>query len=342
MTTARREIHAHVEKLGQIAQGFFASSAINAVTRLGIAELLDNKPLSVEEMAERTETNKDALARVMRLLCSLGIFKEIEHGVFANSEASNLMKADHENSQKDMLLFISNPLHFKAYTDMMPTLRDGRSAAHHTWGKGIFDVFAEDEEEQRLFDNAMTSFSRRAIPGILDAYDFSGIGKLVDVAGGHGALLTSILLEYPDMNGVLFDLPHVAPGASARIESLDLAHRCEVVSGDFFKEVPSGDAIVMKHIIHDWNDDEAAAILRNCHKALTKSGPRKVLLVEMLLAEINQACVSKFMDIEMLMLPGGRERTENQFAELFESAGFELNEIFRSKGPWVVLEAVAN
>lgn len=323
------------EKLGQISHGFLASSALNAITRLGVADVLDDKSMSIEELASKTSANKDALCRVLRLLCSLGVFEEVSEMTFANNETSHLIKRNAEGSMRDMLLFMANPFHFRAYTDMLPTILDGKTAAHHMWGKEIFEVFAEDKEEQQLFDNAMTTFSRQAVPQILDAYDFSGIAKLVDVAGGYGALLTSILLKHTDMHGVLFDLPHLANGAKQRIEELKLSGRCDIVSGDFFKSVPGGDAIIMKHIIHDWDDEQAIKILKNCREA----GVNKVLLVEMLLADGHEPHPSKFMDIEMMMLPGGRERTEKQFSLLFENAGFSLKRTVRTKGPLVVLEA---
>jgi hypothetical protein len=329
-----------MEKLGQVSHGFFASSALNAITRLGIAEILHGQPLTIEELAKRTSTNADALGRALRLLCSLGIFEEVSPGKFANNDTSDLMRADAEGSQKEMLLFIADSLHFKAYTDMLPVIRDGKTAAHHVWGKEAFDVLADDQQAQTRFNNAMTNLSRRAVPAVLDAYDFSDIGKLVDVAGGHGKLLTGILQKYPAMRGVLFDLEHVIPGAMKCISDLKMSDRCEVVSGDFFKAVPSGDAIIMKHIIHDWDDERAIAILKNCLRSLNKTGVRKILLVEMLLSEMNEPHVSKFMDIEMLMLPGGRERTKQQFADLFDKAGLELKRVVPTKGPLVVLEAV--
>jgi hypothetical protein len=336
MSTVTQPSAAAMQKLGQIAHGFIGSSALNAIARLGVADLLHPKPLTIDELAKQTSTNKDALGRVMRFLCSIGIFEEVSPDKFANNDASELMREDVAGSQRDLLLFLCDPFHMKAYADMLPTIRDGKTGAYHVWGKEIFEVFAENKEEQILFDNAMTNISKTNIETILDAFDFSDISKLVDVAGGHGALLTGILRKYPSMRGVLFELPHVAPGAKENIAKLNLADRCEVVDGDFFKSVPSGDAIIMKHIIHDWDDDRAVTILKNCKEA----GVQKVLLVELLLAETNEPEVSRFMDIEMLMMPGGRERTEKQFAELFARAGMKLNRVVRTKSPSVVLEGV--
>lgn len=329
---------AAAHKVSQIAGGYIASSALNALIRLGIADLLAEKPLTVKELAERTGTKEDALYRALCLISGMGIFEELPNKTFTNNEESNSIRKNLPDTQHDMVAFISDPFHFKAYTDMLPVLRDGRTASEHVWGKPIFEVFAADNAEQVLFDNAMTSSSKGSIPNILKHYDFSGIETLVDVAGGHGALITAILAKSPNVKGILFDLPHVVHGAKARIQEMGLEGRCEMVEGDFFKSVPNGDAIVMKHIIHDWDDEQAIAILKNCHKAMPAHG--KVILLEMILSGPNQADFSKIMDIEMLMLPGGRERTEEQYATLFSKAGFKLKGVTSTGAPTSVIEAV--
>lgn len=328
------------ERIACVANGYVAASALNAIVRMGVPDLLAKGAQPVEKLAEQTGSHADSLARVLRLLCSLGIFEETGDGVFVNNESSEFLRADVPNSQRDMVLFIADPFHFKVYADMVPTIKDGRTGAEHLFGKDVFDVFAQDKEEQACFDNAMTHFSKQATPTILEAYDFSGIETLVDVAGGHGFLLTSILNKYPGMKGILFDLPHVVTGAEPRIKELGLIDRCQMVSGDFFKSVPTGDAYIMKHIIHDWDDDRAVEILKNCRKALAEKGARKMLLVEMILSGRNEMHPSKFLDVEMLMLPGGRERTERGYRELFERSGFKLDRIVRTNSPTAIIEAI--
>jgi hypothetical protein len=176
------------------------------------------------------------------------------------------------------------------------------------------------------------------IPAVLDAYDFSGIATLVDIAGGHGRILTSILQKYPAMRGVLFDLDHVIAGAVPRIEELGLSDRCRALPGDFFAAVPEGgDAYIMKHIIHDWDDDRAAAILGNIRKAMNRGG--RVILLEAVVLPGNQPDFAKVIDLEMLLLPGGRERTEGEFRALFARAGFELTRIVPTQSPLSVIEA---
>ncbi|MGH8459550.1 MAG: methyltransferase, partial [Nevskiales bacterium] len=209
--------------------------------------------------------------------------------------------------------------------------------ADRVLGKPIFDYFPTDREESEIFNAAMISMTAMVIPATLEAYDFSGIGTLVDVAGGHGSVLTGILEKHPQMRGILFDLEHVVAGAKPRLERLGLAGRVQLASGDFFQSVPAGgDAFVMKHIIHDWDDARALTILQNCRKASPKA---KVILLEAVLPSGNDPHFGKLLDLEMLTLPGGRERTEDEFRSLFAKAGYRLARVVPTKSPLSVVEA---
>jgi hypothetical protein len=186
----------------------------------------------------------------------------------------------------------------------------------------------------------MTDFSAVMIPAALEAYDFSYLnGKtLVDIAGGHGKVLTEILVKHPEIRGKLFDLDHVVSGATPKIEALGLTARCSTCSGDFFKEVPSGDAYVMKNIIHDWDDAKATTILKNIHKA--SPGDARVILFEGVITAGNAPSLGKWIDLEMLLLPGGKERTEEEYRALFAGAGFRVTRVVETKSPLCVIEAV--
>jgi hypothetical protein len=191
-----------------------------------------------------------------------------------------------------------------------------------------------------VFNDAMTAFSRSVAPAALDAYDFSGIRTLVDVAGGHGEILMSILRAHPEMRGVLYDVDHVIEGAKPRLTQAGLSDRCEAVAGDFFKSVPpGGDGYIMKHIIHDWDDDRATVILKNIRTALQGQSDGRVLLLEAVIQAGDKPDLAKFIDLEMLLMPGGRERTAEEFARLFARAGFKLTRVVPTSSPLCVIEA---
>lgn len=326
------------DQLMQFASGFMISSALNAVTRLKIADLLAPGPMSAQELARQTSTNADALNRVMRMLAGVGLFEQPVNGTYGLNNISDLLRTDSPRSMHDSVNFLCDPFHLECYKDMLPTLVDGRTASEHVWNENIFDVFARTPDVQSRFDNAMTNMTKSTVAAVLEAYDFSRIGTLVDVAGGHGLLLSSVLQRYPQMKGIVFDLPHVIHGAERCLQAAGLADRCGTLAGDFFKSVPAGDAIIMKHIIHDWSDEQALCILKNCRAAL-KQDDGTLLLVEMLLPSDDKPHFSKVLDIEMLMLPGGRERTDEEYRDLLFKTGFEHFRVVRTESPYVVIEA---
>jgi hypothetical protein len=322
----------------QIATGYIASTALYVAARLRLADLLADGPRAADDLARTTGMHADALYRVLRALSAIGVFEEVAARVFANTPPSETMRSGHPGSTYDMALWISDPFHLRVYADAMHTMATGQPAVEKTTGVPVFEVFPRDPALSEIFNNAMTSFSAFIVPAVLEAYDFSGIGTIVDIAGGHGQLLMSVVGKHPGMRGVLFDLDHVIAGAVPRIAAAGLASRITTESGDFFSAVPSGgDAYIMKHIIHDWDDQRASAILRNIRSAMKPGG--RVILVESVLAPPNTPDFGKLMDLEMLLLPGGRERTEAEFRALFSAAGFELTRIVPTKSPLSVLEA---
>jgi hypothetical protein len=203
----------------------------------------------------------------------------------------------------------------------------------------VFPWFEQNPAQAKIFNDAMTSMSLGSSAAVLSAYDFTGISKLVDVGGGHGLLLAAILEKYPQMKGVLYDAPSVIAGAQEVLAARGIADRCETVAGDFFQSAPAGgDAYILKHIIHDWSDEECVTILRHCHAGMTAGG--KVLIVEMVLPERNLPGVSKFLDLEMLQFLSGCERTETEYRDLLARAGFELTRIVPTPSPYSVVEGV--
>jgi hypothetical protein len=325
--------------LFQIATGHMVASALQIVVRLGIADRLANESKTAAELAALVNVKEDALYRVLRALASVGVFDEVAPRRFALTPAGELLRQGVPGSMYDMALWISSPFHFKVYAEMMHSVRTGAPAAEKLVGMPVFDYFKREKELSEIFNNAMTAFSTAVIPAAIDAYDFSGIDLLVDVAGGHGAVLTAILREYPTMCGVLFDVDHVIAGAGPLIEAAGVADRCRTESGNFFKSVPPGaDAYIMKHIIHDWDDAQALAILENIRVAIGNNRGR-VILLEAVLQPGNAPDLGKLIDLEMLLMPGGRERTADEFDALFAKAGFELTRIIPTASPLSVIEA---
>ena len=323
----------------QLSLGYMASSALRVVTQLEIPDLLADGPKSVAALARNAQANEDALYRVLRALASVGVFEETEPRVFALTPAAETLRRGTPDSLRDMVLWIADPIHYRCFPEMLHAVKTGEPVIEKVTGSACFAYFEKDKVTGEVFNAAMTGFSAMMIPAVLEAYDFSPLngGKLVDVAGGHGHVLTEILKKYPKINGMLFDLAHVAEGAKEPIRSAGLEGRCGVASGDFFVSVPPGNAYIMKHIIHDWDDERALKILRSIHAAAI--GKAKVILLESVLEPGNEPHLAKWIDIEMLMLPGGRERTEEEFAKLCEKAGFCLTRVVRTKSPVCVIEA---
>ena len=324
----------------QVATGYIASSALYAAITLNIADHLARGPKGVAELATATTANEDALYRVLRLLASLGIFAEVGPRQFALTPAAELLRKDVPGSLRGMAVFLPDPVHYRIYEDIMDSMLTGKPAVETALGMPVFEYLAKNPEYSQVFNDAMTAMSAPVAGAAIEAYDFSTIGTLVDVAGGHGEVLMSILKANPNVKGILADLGHVVDGAKPRLASAGLADRCQTVACDFFAAVPEGgDAYIMKHIIHDWDDERASMILKNIGTAMgAKKG--KVILLESVIAAGATPDLGKFIDIEMLLLPGGRERTADEFRSLFERSGFTMTKVVPTKSPLSVIEAI--
>ena len=327
------------QQLFQIAGGYVFSAALWVVVNAGVADHLAAAPKSVAELATATGTNEDALYRILRLLASAGVFEEAAPRMFRLTPAAELLQKNHPRSMRDLAFFIADPFHLRVYADLDVSLKAGRPAVEQAVGMPVFDYLAKNREYSEIFNRAMTGLSAAVVPATLEAYDFGGIGTLVDVAGGHGELLMTVLKKYPAMRGILMDLDHVLAGAKPRIEAAGMAGRLQTAAGDFFKAVPSGgDAYIMKHIIHDWDDARAGRILKSINTAMGATKGR-VILLEGIIQPGNAPDFGKILDIEMLAFPGGRERTADEFRALFTHAGFELTSITPTHSPVCVIEA---
>jgi O-methyltransferase domain/Dimerisation domain len=322
-----------------LARGYAPATCLYAAAKLKIADLLADGPKPVSELARASNAQEDALYRSLRALASVDVFRETTPRTFANTPLSEAIRSDLTGSARDAVLFMADPLHLRIYGELMHTLTTGETAFRKITGMAPFEFFRQDGEENKLFNDAMTSLSRQFIQPVIEHYDFGDSGTLADIGGGHGILLGTILQTHPGLRGIVFDLPNVIEGAEAQIESLGLGSRCEVRGGDFFQSVPPAERYVMKSIIHDWDDGHALTILKNCVEAMR--GPSgKIILLEMVVGPTNEPGLAKWIDIEMLAVAGGRERTEAEYANLLARAGLRLARVVPTAGPLAVIEAV--
>jgi SAM-dependent methyltransferase len=326
--------------LTQLITASLGAQAVYVAAKLGIADLLSSGAKSTNDLAAATHTDAPSLYRVLRALASQGVFTEVSDHVFGLTPMAQLLRSDSTRSLRDLAIFMGEDWHWKVWGRTLYSVRTGKPAWGEAHGQEVFPYFQANPEASRIFNNAMTSLSSLAIQAVIDGFDFSGIEALVDIAGGHGRLLTAILAANPSVRGVLFDLPHVIEGARESVKVTGVASRVEFVEGDFFAEVPAGaDAYIMKHIIHDWDDARALKILSNIRRVMKENG--RVLLVESVISPGNEADLGKLMDLEMLVSPGGKERTAAEYGELFVSAGLRLTRIVQTKSPYSVIEAIA-
>jgi O-methyltransferase domain/Dimerisation domain len=321
-------------RIMQLATGYQISQALHVVAQLGLADLLKDGPQSAEELAKVTHTNADALYRVLRALASLGVFAEAGPRSFALTPLSESLRSDVPGSLRALVLFLADNMHWAVFQDLEHSVQTGQPAFDHVFGQKLFQYFGERPQESLLFDQAM-AVSGSIGPAVAEAYDFSKFHTITDVGGGNGALLAAILNEHSRPRGILFDLQHAIE--HARAAGLLPAGRSELAVGDFFESIPAGaDAYVFKSIIHDWPDDKARTILQVCRRAMSSTG--KLLLVELLIPPDSSPDFSKFLDLEMLAIASGRERTEDEFRQLLASAGFRLERIVPTESSFSIIE----
>jgi hypothetical protein len=326
--------------LMQMATAYWVSQSIYAAAKFGIADQLKSGPMHYEQLAIATGSDAQSLYRLLRALASVGIFAEGESGYFTSTPLGDFLRSDIPGSVRDASIMMGDPEHYNSWGNILHSIKTGESAFENLFGLNAFEYYAQNPEPAAVFERAMTSFSSTEIAAVIAGYDFSSIHRLVDVAGGHGSLLVSILKANPGLEGILFDQADVIDRARALVASETTANRCQLIAGNFFDSVPAGgDAYILKHIIHDWDDERAIAILKQCHRAMTEDG--RVLVVEQVIPEGNEPFMGKLLDMNMLvMCPGGKERTATEYQELFEAAGFKLTRIVPTSTFVSVVEGV--
>ena len=327
------------EQMMQMLTGAWVARSISAAARLRVADHVPaGAAATVESLAAATGAHAPSLYRLMRALASVGVFAEEEGGRFRHTPLSEVLRTG-AGSMRAVADSIFGGVQHRSWGALDHSLRTGGIACDHVYGADVWEVFAKDPREQQAFDDAMSEFTAMFNPPVVRAYDFSKIDTLVDVGGGHGALLAAIAEANPRLRGTVYDQPHVVPGAASRFAAAGLSDRLGVQGGNFFESVPAGaDAYLMKLIIHDWDEPRATTILRNVHAA-ARPGAR-LLVVDSVVPPGPGPDFSKFADVNMMVMTGGRERTESQFRTLFNAAGFDLLHVHPTEGPLSIVEGV--
>jgi hypothetical protein len=324
----------------ELISGYWISQMVYAVTRLGVPEALSGKSLAPGEIAARVGANEAFLRRVLRALASVGVFAENTRGRFSLTPLGRTLRAGQPGSLRDFALMMVDDHNWRAWGALLETLKTGQTAFDACYGMGHFDYLALHPEKSREFSASMASISGTENEAVARGYPYGRHTTLVDVGGAHGHLLAAILRRHKKLRGILYDRPEVVEGAEASgfVTSPGVRDRVRVAGGSFFESVPRGaDAYLMKYILHDWDDARCATILGHCREALAAGG--RVLAVDRVIRAGNGPDWSKWLDINMMVVPGGLERTADEFRALFAQAGLRLLKIHKTATPLSILEA---
>lgn len=337
-STPRSDASASPAAMLQMMTGYWVSQAIYVAAKLGIADMLAEGPVDVDLLAEASESHAPSLRRVLRALATVDVFTEPTPGSFALRPLGELLRTDLPGSMRSLGIMYAEE-QYQAWGEALHSVKTGETAFPRQFGMDYFPYLADHPESNRVFNEAMTGFTAQLVGGVLEAYDFSSLGTVMDVGGSYGTMLAAILRRNPGIRGILFDQPHVVADADAHLAAEGLADRCTTVGGDFFTEVPSGaDAYVLAQILHDWDDERCTVILEQCRRAMAADG--KLLVIELVLPENENPFFGKWLDLHMMVLLGARERTESEYAALLASAGFELTRVIPTTSGTSIVEAI--
>jgi hypothetical protein len=310
-----------------LINGFQITQAIRVASTLRIADHLNDGARSADELAALAKCHTDSLYRLLRALAAVGVFREDEGRKFALTPMGDCLRTDSTTPLGAWAEVVGSPYFWQTWGHLLHSVQSGENAFQNLNGKDVWQFRAEYPEYGAAFDRAMTQLSRGSTEAAIGAYNFSAFNHVVDVGGGQGLMLAAILRAHPHLRGTLFDQPDVVAGAKTVLMERGVIDRCNIVGGSFFEAVPEGaDAYLMRVVIHDWEDDEAIAILKVCRRAMPKTA--KLLLIERLIAPPNEMPSAKFSDLNMLVSPGGRERTREEFSNLLAKSAFELTLVF--------------
>ena len=338
---ARTSDEPTLAKMRGLIFGFSITRSIAAAAELGIADLLAGGSRTAAELASACGVLERPLYRMLRALAGEGVFVENNDGRFALTPLAELLRADHPGSIRDWAIYLAD-LPYRSSFEMLHSLRTGESAFRKVFGASVFEYVAAHAEYTPKVFRAMSSISAARIAGLLEAYDFSDITNLVDVGGAHGAMTAAIAKRYPRVRCTCFDLSSAEQGALKTFRDHEVSDRCDFVGGDVFEDFPAGaDAYLLSAVLHDWSDERCLQILRNCRGRVADKG--RLLIIDIVLSDGKNMpdTYRNFLDLAMLtQTDGGMERTESEFRELLEAAGFGLNRVIPMKAPQCVIEAL--
>jgi len=322
----------------QMLHGLHFSTCLSCLAQLGIPDLVETGPKSADELAAQVGVQPQALYRLMRATASIGVLAEGPDGKFSETPLSAALRSNARPSARNLAIMGAREWHMRGWGRLEYTVRTGKTALDDVYGMPAFEYFSTHPAEAKIFNDTMTGLSMLDSPAIAEAYSFDGVRSIVDVGGGHGLLLANILERNPQLRGTLYEVPHVIEGARNG-PLLPVMDRCTLTAGDMFTSVPAGaDVYIMKHIIHDWPDDVCVKILSSCRQGVNPGG--KLLVADSVIQPGNEFSFGKIMDIQMMIFPGGRERTAEQFRELLAASGWRLNRIIPTAAPESIMEGL--
>jgi hypothetical protein len=322
----------------QMITGHWVSQLLGALCRLGIPDALAEQPLTSAVVAEKCGSNRDATYRILRAATGLGLFKEVRPDTFQLTPLGGVLESNAPGSLREFSIAETDYGHWMAWGCLTDSVKTGERAAPKALGKEIFQWYDEHPQEAAVFGGAMSNLAAMVAGEVANICDFSRAKKIVDVGGSHGTLLGAVLKKNPGASGIVIDLPSVADRARRALEANGLAGRAEAIGGDFFVDLPEGDAYLLKQILHDWNDEQCRTILANCARRLAAGG--RIYIVEMVIPDDNSPSLASLMDLNMMVMLPGRERSLKEYKMLIDASGLRFERVLQTQSPFQIIEAL--
>ena len=324
------------QRLFQMITGYWVSQLVGTIAELGVVDAIEERPRTAAEIAKETETDADAMSRVLRAAASVGLVRA-DGDRWTTTELGNHLRAGAKGSMRDMAIAQTSTGHWSPWGRFRQAVREGKRQTPAALGCEIWDHYAKSPREGAAFSGAMNDLARLVAGEVVRLVAAKDARRVIDVGGANGTLLAAFVAANASVSGVLLDLPHVVDGARAALDASGVGPRCEVVGGDFFRHVPEGDVYLLKQVLHDWNDEQCATILQSCARGLRPGG--RVVIVEMVIPDDMRPSPAPLMDLNMLVMLPGRERTRSEYERLLATAGLRLDAFHETHSPFQILEA---